>query len=67
MKQVVEDPALVPMNIYYTIITYDGKLFKQFTKLSRGMRKHLLFHVFERFEGVCHSFQKKYGQALQIK
>lgn len=49
------------MDVYYKIITYDGKLFKKFLQLSKGMRKHLLFHVFDYFEPVNLGFNKKYG------
>ncbi len=47
IRPAIEDPAMVPMNIYYLIVTYDSKLFKKFMQLSKGLRKHLLFHVFE--------------------
>ena len=28
-KPAINDPASIPMNIYYKIITYDGNLFKK--------------------------------------
>lgn len=47
MKPAISDPSQVEMNIYYTIVSYDSKLFKKFMLLSRGMRKHLLFFVMD--------------------
>jgi hypothetical protein len=52
-KPAVEDPASVPMEVYFSIVSYDGKMFQQFVKLSKGMRKHLLFHVFEIMAPSC--------------
>ena len=67
IKAVVADPAEVPMSIFSKIISFDGKLLSVFTKLSRGFRKHLLFHVFETTSSINQSFMKKYGQVFQIE
>ena len=50
------------MNIYYLFSTYDTKLFKKLLLLSRGMRKHLLFYVFEEVkETILERFKQKYS------
>ncbi|CDW85380.1 UNKNOWN [Stylonychia lemnae] len=67
IKSVVQDPAQVPMNIFYTIISYDGKLFKKFLCLSNGMKNHILFYVFDKTKKISHDFHRKYGQLLELQ
>lgn len=64
IKQVVSEPSEVAMSIYYKIVSFDGRLFKKFVRLSKGMRKHLLFHVFESTASIAKDFNRKYGQLL---
>lgn len=59
VRPAVEDPASVPMSIYFKIVQYDGMLFKTFTKLSRGFRKHILYHVFNE-QRMSESFNQTY-------
>jgi hypothetical protein len=57
----VQDPALIPMNIYFLIIQYETNLFKMFLTLARGLRKHLLFYIFETYiNPISNSFKKQY-------
>ena len=55
---------MIPMNVYYTMVTYDSNLFKKFMQLAKGLRKHLLFYVFEEMAGVSDAFMKKYDQVF---
>lgn len=48
------------MNIFYTFVTYDARLFKKFLMLSRGMRKHLLFYTFDLLNPVLTKIDAAY-------
>ncbi len=67
IKQVVEDPASVPMEIFYRITSYDPKIFKKFLALSKDLKKHLLFHCFDTTRDLSHAFTRKYGQLLTLE
>mmetsp|Transcript_28969 Transcript_28969/g.27914 ORF Transcript_28969/g.27914 Transcript_28969/m.27914 type:complete len:99 (+) Transcript_28969:542-838(+) len=45
IRMAIEDPASIPMNIYYSIVTYDTRLFKLLMVSSKGLRKHLLYFL----------------------
>ena len=61
IKPAIEDPASVPMSIFFEFVKFEGNLFKKFVQLSRGFRKHLLYHVFtEYMHPVAESFNNKY-------
>ena len=55
------------MNIYFKIVSYDGRMFKKFVCLSKGMRKHLLFYVFDSTFQIAKDFNRKYGQLLIVE
>ena len=55
------------MDVFYNIIKYDSRLFKKLILLSKGMKKHLLFHLFDNTTSICEQFMKKYGQVLEIE
>ena len=61
-KPAIEDPASVPMSIFFEFVKYEGgSLFKKFMQLSKGFRKHLLYHVFtEYMHPVADSFNNKF-------
>lgn len=67
IKKVVEDPASVPMEILYRIISYDPKIFKKFLSLSKDLKKHLLFHCFDTTRELSQAFTRKYGQLLILE
>ena len=67
IKTVVDDPSQVPMSLYFRIVSYDPKMLKPFLMLSRGMRKHLLFYVFESTKDIGAGFAKKYGQLFELQ
>ena len=51
------------MSVYCNIVQYDGTLFKQFTQVSRGFRKHLLFYIFTEFlSPIAEGFTRAYGK-----
>ena len=54
------------MNIYFLIVKYRGDLFKKFMQLSRGFRKHFLYHVFTEYmipiaDSFNETFKSSYG------
>ena len=49
------------MSLYFRIVSYDPKMLKTFLLLSKGMRKHLLFYIFEITKEIGTGFTKKYG------
>lgn len=50
------------MNVYFSIVTFDSNLFKKFTGLSKGFRKHLLHYVFTSYLApVSDSFNTAYS------
>lgn len=50
------------MNVYFSIVTFDSNLFKKFTGLSKGFRKHLLYYVFTSYLApVSDSFNSAYS------
>lgn len=55
------------MEIFYRIISYDPKMFKKIIGLSRDMKRHLLFHVFDTTKALSSAFNKKYGQLLMLE
>lgn len=55
------------MKVYHTIISFDGRLFKKFVQLSKGMRKHIIFHFFETTNSIVKDFNRKYGQLLFVE
>jgi hypothetical protein len=62
IKPVIEDPAEIPMNIFFMLVKFKGELFKKFMQMSRGFRKHMLYHVFtEYMKPVAEDFDKKYS------
>ena len=68
VKPAVEDPALIPMPVYFLIISYDSGLFRKFLNLSRPLRKHLLFHLFSTFSApIRHSFADAYSKYFEIE
>jgi hypothetical protein len=66
IKPAIEDPASVPMSIYFNLIAYDTQMFKSFVSLSHGMRKHLLFYVFEIMAPTLDHFMRKFGSVFTI-
>jgi hypothetical protein len=57
----IEDPAQVPMKIFFEFVKCEGSLFKKFMRLSRGFRKHLLYHIFTEYMiPVADSFNSRY-------
>eukprot|EP00347_Sterkiella_histriomuscorum_P020090 403339144 len=67
IKPLIAEPSDVPMNIYFKIVSYDGRMFKKFVCLSKGMRKHLLFYVFDSTFQIAKDFNRKYGQLLIVE
>lgn len=61
IKQVIADPSEVSMEIFHKIVSFDGRLFKKFVQLSKGMRKHIIFHFFESTASIAKDFNRKYG------
>lgn len=50
------------MNIFFMLVKFKGELFKKFMQMSRGFRKHMLYHVFtEYMKPVAEDFDKKYS------
>ena len=68
VKPAIEDPAQVPMSVYYLIVKYSNGLFKKFTQLSVGFRKHLLYHLFtEYLQPISNGFLEIYQrQGLEV-
>ena len=51
------------MSVFFKIVSYEGSLFKTFTRLSRGFRKHLLYYVFSEYlKPIAESFNKQYKE-----
>lgn len=66
-RPAISDGALIPMNIYFGCISYDGELLKKFLQLSRGMRKHLLFFIFDSFQPIVEALDATYGKFLEVE
>lgn len=67
MRPAISDGAMVPMSVYYGCVGYDGSLLKKFLQLSKGMRKHLLFYIYDIFQPVVESLEKQYGHILEFE
>ena len=56
------------MKIFFLLVQFKGDLFKKFMQMSRGFRKHLLYHVFQEYmKPISDSFDSKYLNTVGFK
>ena len=56
----MQDPSVVPFNIFHTVVTLDSSLLKPFLSLCKGFRSHLLWELREKVTPALNNFKKVY-------
>ena len=54
------------MNIFFTLVVFDGGLLKPFTMLCKGFRKHILFEFKNQFAPAVEKFKETYKDYFQF-
>ena len=66
IKPFIKDASVVPMNIFFTLVVFDGGLLKPFTMLCKGFRKHILFEFKNQFAPAVEKFKEAYKDYFEF-